>query len=478
MKVRAEQLARGTVINMWNRRLFSEDVARMLTNELQEATGALVQVDRRLRCLRAYGIPTAVENARERLQLFAEELARNEYTRELSSQRTVRFFVEIGYPKLTETYGEEAVTMDLASLPKKITVTGDEEIRHRLDELFGDSNKDWVPTNLGNGVKDDQDCPICMCPVTAPTELTCGHVYCTQCLTHFVKSGLESTSFPLTCSADEARCGVPIAISLLEKFLHAPKFQQLLEAAFHAYMERNPDVLSPCKTPGCTQIFAKDASGRRNGSKVTKCPACFSSACAACGKNPHQGVSCEMAGRDISEEYINNSKDIRRCPSCQTPIYKDGGCNHVSCRCGKHICWRCTGVFATSELCYRHMRDQHGGLFDEDMDAADARRGPQAPHAAFGNIPAAFIEEDARARALDRELEIARAIREVQQRRGVKPCLLSMKQTDQFSAREQAQLVAAQRNQEWIQAEAARRARGREEAARAQKREGGWCVVM
>lgn len=155
MKVRAEQLARGTVINMWNRRLFSEDVARMLTNELQEATGALVQVDRRLRCLRAYGIPTAVENARERLQLFAEELARNEYTRELSSQRTVRFFVEIGYPKLTETYGEEAVTMDLASLPKKITVTGDEEIRHRLDELFGDSNKDWVPTNLGNGVKDD-----------------------------------------------------------------------------------------------------------------------------------------------------------------------------------------------------------------------------------------------------------------------------------------------------------------------------------
>lgn len=124
------------------------------------------------------------------------------------------------------------------------------------------------------------------------------------------------------------------------------------------------------------------------------------------------------------------------------------------------------------------MRDQHGGLFDEDMDAADARRGPQAPRAAFGNIPAAFIEEDARARALARDLEIARAIREVQQRRGVKLCLLFMYHTDQFSAREQAQYVAAQRNQEWIQAEAARRARGREEAARAQKREGGWCVVM
>ena len=404
LKVRAEQLARGTTINMWNRRLFVNAIAEKLKEDIQAATGALVQVDRRVRCLKAFGPATAIEDARDRLELYAEELAGKEYSRELSSQRTVRFFVEKGFQQLTETYGEEAVTMDLTSSPKRITVTGDEEVRHRLDQLFDDSFKDWAGATAGNSTT-DQDCPICMCEVTAPTELACGHVYCTQCLTHFVKSGLESSSFPLTCSGDDGRCGAPIAISVLEKFLHAPKFQQLLETAFHAYMQRHPDVLAPCRTPGCTQLFAKDASDRARGSRVAKCPSCFVSACAACGKTPHQGVSCEMAGRDLSEEYINNGRDIRRCPHCNTPIFKDGGCNHVSCKCGRHICWRCMNVSLTSEACYAHMRALHGGIFEEEMRPEPPRAAAAADPAAYAFIPQEFIEEDARARAFRRAMD-------------------------------------------------------------------------
>ena len=413
MKVRAEQLARGTIVNMWNRRLFDDTVVEKLTNRLQETTGALMHVDKRLKCLRVYGPSVTVERAREQLQCYAEELASSEYTRDLSSQQVVRFFVEVGYPQLTETYGEEAVTIDLTSSPKRITVTGDEEIRHRLDQLFDDAIKGRMHnTASGRASEDEDDCPICMCPASAPTRLSCGHVYCTQCLTHFVKSSLDSTSFPLTCSADGARCGVPIAIHIFEKFLHAPKLQQLLETAFHVYLEQNPDVLSPCKTPGCTQLFTRDASRANDGEKLAKCPSCFVSACAACGNNPHQGTSCEMAGRDPSEEYINNSPDIRRCPTCQTPIYKDGGCNHISCRCGRHICWRCMEAFGTSELCYAHMRARHGGFFDAEMDAADARRGVQDAPLVFGNIPVAYIQEDAQARALARDAAIARRIGE------------------------------------------------------------------
>ncbi|KIP03357.1 hypothetical protein PHLGIDRAFT_243798 [Phlebiopsis gigantea 11061_1 CR5-6] len=513
LKVRAEQLARGTTINMWNRRLFANDVAEKLTQDLRAATGALVQVDRRFRCLRAYGSAIAIEDARQRLELYAEELARKEYTRELVSQKTIRFFADSGFQQLTETYGEEAVTMDLNSFPKKITVTGDEEIRHRLDQLFDDSLKDWVSTNTGAGGA-GQDCPICMCDVTAPTELTCGHIYCTQCLTHFVKSGLESTSFPLTCSGDDARCGAPIAISQLEKFLHEPKFQQLLETAFHAYMEQHPDVLAPCKTPGCTQLFAKDASGSARGSKVVKCPSCFVSACAACGKNPHQGMSCEMAGRDLSEEYINNGRDIRRCPHCDTPIFKDGGCNHVSCKCGRHICWRCMSVFLSSGDCYTHMRERHGGIFEEEMVPEPPRAFPRAPAAPTPPvnmyIPQEFIEEDARARALQRALDQnAARRREEEARRMVNNRLWGQaaadmrRRLDEVEARRRAEQAAgawraeqaaAGRHAEqaagaWRaeQAEAGRRAEqaaaGRrvEQAAAArarQERGGGWCVVM
>ena len=31
---------------------------------------------------------------------------------------------------------------------------------------------------------------------------------------------------------------------------------------------------------------------------------------------------------------------VRRCPKCQAPIEKNGGCDHVSCtRCGRHFDW-------------------------------------------------------------------------------------------------------------------------------------------
>ncbi|KIP03366.1 hypothetical protein PHLGIDRAFT_110981 [Phlebiopsis gigantea 11061_1 CR5-6] len=397
MKICAEELVRGTTVNTWNQRFFDNTIVRKLTSDIQDMTGAFAQFDRRFRCVRLYGSAAAIDKAREQLQAYGEELSRTEYTRELSTQQAIRFFIEHVYPPLTETYGEDAVKLDLTSNPKKVIVTGDEEIRHRLNKLFDEGmnggSSGGTTYDAGN---DSQDCPICMCPVTAPTTLDCGHIYCTQCLTHLIKSSLESTSFPLTCPAEEGRCAAPISISLLEKFLHATMLRQLLETAFHAYLQQNPDGIFPCKTPGCTQLYARDADGKDGGPKTVRCPSCFVSACASCGKNAHPGASCEEARHDLSEEYIDSSDDIRRCPSCQTPIFKDGGCNHVSCRCGKHICWRCMQVFPKSDLCYQHMRDDHGGCFDADTITGTVPRDRR--RLMFPAVPAAFIEEDARAR--------------------------------------------------------------------------------
>ena len=30
-----------------------------------------------------------------------------------------------------------------------------------------------------------------------------------------------------------------------------------------------------------------------------------------------------------------------KCPYCVSPINKNGGCNHISCVCGEHLCWKC-----------------------------------------------------------------------------------------------------------------------------------------
>ncbi|GJE91860.1 hypothetical protein PsYK624_080110 [Phanerochaete sordida] len=471
LKVRAEQLAQGTTINMWNRRLFDQATGQKLTDDLRDTTGALVEVDRRIKALRAYGPTRAVERAREQLEFYAEELAQKEYVKELTAQRTVRFFVEVGYPQLKETYGEDMVTLDLVSTPRKITVTGDEEIRHRLDRLFAESFSEWTSTS---GTADvEHTCPICMCPATAPSALGCGHVYCTECLTHFVRSALEGDAFPLRCSGDEGRCGAPLAIAVLERFLHAGRFQQLLEAAFHAHIAQHPDTLRPCRTAGCTQLYAPLAAR-----VAVQCPACFTRACGACGRAPHAGQSCEDAARDPSEAYLASAASgVRRCPRCAVPVFKDGGCQHVACRCGAHVCWRCLAAFDASDACYAHMGAAHGGIYEEDMEAAERRGHVARPEPA---IPAEFVEEDRLAR-LQAGLEarpappvFVRRQQEVQARREAEYNAWAMDYNRRWGEDQGARADDMRRRRE----EAARRETERAEAERARQQRGGWCVVM
>ena len=32
---------------------------------------------------------------------------------------------------------------------------------------------------------------------------------------------------------------------------------------------------------------------------------------------------------------------VKKCPHCRHPMEKDGGCQHISCRCGHGFCWEC-----------------------------------------------------------------------------------------------------------------------------------------
>src|SRR5690348_2365825 len=45
---------------------------------------------------------------------------------------------------------------------------------------------------------------------------------------------------------------------------------------------------------------------------------------------------------ETSNWISSNTKD---CPKCNKPIEKNGGCNHMSCPCGHHFCWVCSGDF-------------------------------------------------------------------------------------------------------------------------------------
>lgn len=53
----------------------------------------------------------------------------------------------------------------------------------------------------------------------------------------------------------------------------------------------------------------------------------------------------------------------KRCPRCRVLVFKNGGNNRITCRCGSTWCWTCLADFKTQQECYEHLREVHGGYW-------------------------------------------------------------------------------------------------------------------
>lgn len=74
-----------------------------------------------------------------------------------------------------------------------------------------------------------------------------------------------------------------------------------------------------------------------------------------CGGCKEQRLAAESSG----EAALRRA--TKQCPACKEGTVKISGCNHISCPCGAHWCWRCGRNFEESVI-YDHMNDVHGGI--------------------------------------------------------------------------------------------------------------------
>ena len=89
-----------------------------------------------------------------------------------------------------------------------------------------------------------------------------------------------------------------------------------------------------------------------------------------------RNLFCSFCKSFHNENYICDEKKngkpidmtLMKCPKCLTPTIKDGGCNHITCPCGCHWCYKCGKGFPNPTKCYEHLSKVHGGCFDYNFD--------------------------------------------------------------------------------------------------------------
>jgi len=362
-------LTAGEKLSQWDRAFSSAKGERFLA-KVNSESGAYIRVYKHQCTLKAFGEPAAIEQAKAMIQEEVDRLASLQF--EVSLNRdSVGFFGDgaHGSVLLKQEVGEENVILNVSPSLCKIVVRGGEPARHLLGKLIGESLSDTVRSHhrlKGAGVT----CPVCHDTIDQPYRLGCGHAYCHGCLRHFLVTASDTKQFPLSCMSDEGKCGVPIPLPVIQRFLVPTQVKRLLEVSFLNHIDRHPDKFKYCTTPDCPEIHSLETDYEGG---IFRCRLCFMSVCVSCGED-HEGLSCDewKAYRDpdarerLLERWAEGSEHVKKCPECKILIEKNGGCNHMTCpKCGVHICWRCMGVF-TADNIYDHMKVVHGGMLDGD----------------------------------------------------------------------------------------------------------------
>ncbi|THU99183.1 hypothetical protein K435DRAFT_606196, partial [Dendrothele bispora CBS 962.96] len=365
LKVRVESLVAGEILQDMSHVWFGSAAGQRFLESLCTETGAYVRYDWRVKLLKAYGDREAVAQAREKMKEELTRLSSLEYTESLT-RNSIRFFVQRGVAALKEAFGEESVVLDISSNPVRITIRGGEDARHLLRKLLDES---LLNTTTDFSSTSESTCPVCLMDVSNPVKLGCGHEYCTACIRHFFTADIKN--FPLLCGGDDGTCMKPIALPMIEKFLTPSQLNALLETAFTTHIEKNPQLYRYCKTPGCKQIYKCDTS--QSTKTARQCPSCLASVCMRCHEDGHDGMTCEerrIQGDPAEQERLNNAwareAGVKRCPECRVWIEKTEGCNHMTCKCGAHICWVCMRIF-TAQTIYGHMNEAHGGIYERNQ---------------------------------------------------------------------------------------------------------------
>ncbi|RDB30352.1 ATP-dependent RNA helicase DEAH12, chloroplastic [Hypsizygus marmoreus] len=202
------------------------------------------------------------------------------------------------------------------------------------------------------------------------------HAYCIACLTSYIQSKLDPDGrgvgksstivFPIRCpecSLSEWAEGIPDGVAervLGENDMVHWHHQKILDSIPRLF----------CPNPKCSSLVEADED---SDDPQAICPSCKQVMCVPCRALWHDGLTCEAyqalplderSPEDRLLLELAKAKSWRRCPSCSVIVEHISGCNHMTCRCGFHFCFKCESPTTKEGKCKRQPPCE---LWDEEL---------------------------------------------------------------------------------------------------------------
>ncbi|XP_062100006.1 ATP-dependent RNA helicase DEAH11, chloroplastic-like [Humulus lupulus] len=369
---RVEDMLKGKIID--NKTLtptvlqlmFSRDGINLI-HTLQRETGTYIFFDRHSLNVRIFGSHSNVAVAEEKM---INSLVALHESKQLQINLRGKDLPPNLLKELVNNFGP-----DLRGLKKKVpgadftlntfrhtlSIHGDKDLKPTVEEII----YKIAQMSCGSAERFDNDvtCPICLCDIEDAYQLEgCGHKFCSLCLVEQFDSAIKNQDgFPIRCGHES--CGSPILLTDLRSLLPGEKLDELFRSSLGAFVASSGGVYKFCPSPDCPAIYQVADPG--TAGKLFVCGSCYAETCTSCHMEYHPYLSCEKYREfkddpDSSVKEWQSGKDnVKNCPHCGHMIEKWEGCNHIECRCGRHICWNCLELFNSSDECYNHLRNVH-----------------------------------------------------------------------------------------------------------------------
>ncbi|CAN1261730.1 ATP-dependent RNA helicase DEAH12, chloroplastic [Linum perenne] len=364
-----EELMRGRIINHDSlsqtvlQHLFSYHGVNLM-REIQQETETYILFDRRNFNVRIFGSSRNIAVAEKKL---VESLLTFHESRQLQIRLKGGGLPPDLMKKVVDKFGPDLkglktmfreAEFSLDTRYHVISVHGNKEVKKRVEEVVREVASDhYSPEQICS----DLSCPICLCEVDKGYRLVgCSHLFCQPCLIEQFESAMKNLdSFPVCCASEG--CRMPIVLTDLRYLLSSEKLEELFRASLRSFVASSGGSYRFCPSPDCPSVYQVAASCTIANEPFV-CEACFAETCTNCHLEYHPYVSCEKyleykEDPDLSlKEWCKGKDHVKKCPVCLYTIEKVDGCNHVECRCGRHVCWVCLEHYSSSQDCYAHLQ--------------------------------------------------------------------------------------------------------------------------